>query len=615
MSKGRLVKVRFKDQPPPNVSWLWIPVGNCHACRYYVKSGCANENIPDADFLYKYVYGTDCPGFEAGADDPDRVDLLDVMKAAGVVSGTPGQQVEVIVNERWSIALAVRAHHEQTIFIHMATAADSGHPDYVDMSDDLEEQWRRRELNQTPPALLAIDAEGHRHKGKGDGGGSSGSTDGNDKPPKPRLPLPQVRVLRALLPVSGEPSPLSRTELAQRMNVRRTSGTISVALEGRSDSPHKGLLDAGLVTKVKGEGNEAEYQITTEGMRAIEDYLKKRGVLPPPRDPTLSTNIRYQKMADANNTNAQPMPASSARPPAPTSGGAQGGLPPTIDHKTVSGFSNSQSSLPTDFTVNKTPGRLGFLFYDHKPSGYKVVASWKYGTAPAADQSALYTITVLDGAGQVVSTYKSQAARDEFYVTGRATQVANWLHSQLPQIATQKSKNTIAVPPAPATPATPSLAIVDDPHDLNRFVQAQADVYDRALVEVRSGKKRSHWMWFIFPQLDRLPPNPSPNYKLYAIKSIAEAKSYLSHPVLGPRLLECAEAALSVQGRTAHEIFGSPDDKKLRSCATLFASVSQAGSAFHRLLDKYYQGERDSKTLRLLGIASDVKQDAPSARQ
>jgi uncharacterized protein (DUF1810 family) len=149
--------------------------------------------------------------------------------------------------------------------------------------------------------------------------------------------------------------------------------------------------------------------------------------------------------------------------------------------------------------------------------------------------------------------------------------------------------------------------VVDDPHDLNRFVQAQAGVYDRALAEVRSGKKRSHWMWFIYPQFDGLSSSPSPNSKLYAIKSIAEAKAYLSHPVLGPRLRECAEAALGVQGRTAHEIFGSPDDMKLLSCATLFASVSQPGSAFDRLLDKYYQGERDGKTLRLLDIAFNVK--------
>ncbi len=147
-----------------------------------------------------------------------------------------------------------------------------------------------------------------------------------------------------------------------------------------------------------------------------------------------------------------------------------------------------------------------------------------------------------------------------------------------------------------------------DPHDLSRFVQAQVGVYDRALAEIKSGRKRSCWMWFIFPQVDRLGSiSTSENYKLYAIKSIEEAKAYLAHLVLGPRLVECAEAALSVQGRTAHEIFRSPDDKKLRSCATLFASVSQPGSVFDQLLDKYYQGERDSKTLRLLGIASDVK--------
>ena len=91
--------------------------------------------------------------------------------------------------------------------------------------------------------------------------------------------------------------------------------------------------------------------------------------------------------------------------------------------------------------------------------------------------------------------------------------------------------------------------IVGDPHDLNRFVQAQAGVYDRALAEIRSGRKRSHWMWFIFPQFDGL--GSVPTSKHYAIKSVAEAKAYLSHPLLGPRLVECAEAALSVQGRTA----------------------------------------------------------------
>ncbi len=143
-----------------------------------------------------------------------------------------------------------------------------------------------------------------------------------------------------------------------------------------------------------------------------------------------------------------------------------------------------------------------------------------------------------------------------------------------------------------------------DRYDLKRFLQAQEDDYQQALSEIRSGRKRSHWMWYIFPQIDGL--GFSSTSRRYAIKSIAEAKAYLSHPVLGPRLIECAEAALQVEGSSASEIFGSPDDMKLRSCATLFAQVSQAGSVFDRLLDKYFQGERDGKTLRLLGIAPEV---------
>jgi uncharacterized protein (DUF1810 family) len=140
-----------------------------------------------------------------------------------------------------------------------------------------------------------------------------------------------------------------------------------------------------------------------------------------------------------------------------------------------------------------------------------------------------------------------------------------------------------------------------DPHDLNRFVQAQQGDCERALSEIRSGRKRSHWMWYVFPQYDGL--GFSPTSRRYAIKSLAEARAYLGHPVLGPRLVECAEAALGVEGRSASEVFGSPDDMKLRSCATLFAYVSPAGSVFQRLLDKYFQGQPDAKTLRLLGIA------------
>jgi len=140
-----------------------------------------------------------------------------------------------------------------------------------------------------------------------------------------------------------------------------------------------------------------------------------------------------------------------------------------------------------------------------------------------------------------------------------------------------------------------------DPHDLNRFVEAQADVYEQALVEIRSGQKRSHWMWHIFPQFDGL--GMSSTSRRYSIKSVAEAKAYLGHPVLGPRLAECAEAVLRVEGRSALQIFGSVDEQKLKSCATLFASVSPAGSVFQRLLEKYFQGGHDGKTLRLLGIA------------
>ena len=114
-----------------------------------------------------------------------------------------------------------------------------------------------------------------------------------------------------------------------------------------------------------------------------------------------------------------------------------------------------------------------------------------------------------------------------------------------------------------------------DPHNLSRFVEAQEQDYDQALSEIRRGRKQSHWMWYIFPQFDGL--GFSATSRRYSIKSLAEAEAYLRHPVLGPRLIECAEAALGVEGRSAFEIFGSPDDMKLRSCATLFASVSPAG--------------------------------------
>jgi uncharacterized protein (DUF1810 family) len=146
---------------------------------------------------------------------------------------------------------------------------------------------------------------------------------------------------------------------------------------------------------------------------------------------------------------------------------------------------------------------------------------------------------------------------------------------------------------------SPGRIPMDDPFDLSRFVDAQKHDYELALAEIRAGRKRSHWMWSIFPQFDGL--GFSATSKRYSIKCSEEARAYLAHPVLGPRLIECAEAVLSVEGRSANEIFGSPDDLKLRSSVTLFATVSPSGSVFELLLGKYFGGERDGQTIRLLG--------------
>lgn len=145
----------------------------------------------------------------------------------------------------------------------------------------------------------------------------------------------------------------------------------------------------------------------------------------------------------------------------------------------------------------------------------------------------------------------------------------------------------------------------DDSHNLNRFLEAQADSYERALSEIHNGHKCSHWMWYIFPQFDGL--GFSATSKRYSIKSITEAKAYLSHPVLGSQLIACALAVLSIEGQSAYEIFGSPDDMRLKSCATLFAHVSPTGSVFDQLLDKFFQSEHDRETLRLLRVAGENK--------
>jgi uncharacterized protein (DUF1810 family) len=137
-----------------------------------------------------------------------------------------------------------------------------------------------------------------------------------------------------------------------------------------------------------------------------------------------------------------------------------------------------------------------------------------------------------------------------------------------------------------------------DPFDLGRFVQAQEPTYETALAEIRRGRKRSHWMWYVFPQIAGL--GHSEMSQRYAISGAAEARAYLAHPVLGARLIECVEAVLKVEKRSAHEVFGSPDDRKLRSCATLFANVTASGSVFERLLEKYFNGERDALTMEPL---------------
>jgi uncharacterized protein (DUF1810 family) len=139
---------------------------------------------------------------------------------------------------------------------------------------------------------------------------------------------------------------------------------------------------------------------------------------------------------------------------------------------------------------------------------------------------------------------------------------------------------------------------MDDPYNLTRFVRGQQDDYERALTEIKKGQKRTHWMWYVFPQFDGLAFSSTSKY--YAIKSVEEAKAYLEHPIIGPRLRACAEAAVGVEGRSATEIFGSPDDLKLQSSATLFASVSPPGSVFDHVLEKYFGGARDERTLQLL---------------
>lgn len=135
--------------------------------------------------------------------------------------------------------------------------------------------------------------------------------------------------------------------------------------------------------------------------------------------------------------------------------------------------------------------------------------------------------------------------------------------------------------------------------DLQRFLDAQATDYAQALAEVQAGRKRSHWMWYIFPQIQGL--GFSSISKHYAIRDLAEAKAYLRHPVLGPRLVEISMTLLGLASSDASRVFGSPDDLKLKSSMTLFAAVPGADTVFEQVLAKFFGGVRDGKTLQLLG--------------
>lgn len=138
-----------------------------------------------------------------------------------------------------------------------------------------------------------------------------------------------------------------------------------------------------------------------------------------------------------------------------------------------------------------------------------------------------------------------------------------------------------------------------DIFDLKRLVDAQEGIYERALAELRSGQKRSHWMWFIFPQIVGLAMSSTSRH--YAIKSLDEARVYLEHPILGHRLIECSQTLVGLQGRSASQIFGYPDDLKLKSSMTLFSLVDNDDPVFGSVLDKYFDGARDERTVEIVG--------------
>ncbi|HEX4181934.1 MAG TPA: DUF1810 domain-containing protein [Caulobacteraceae bacterium] len=140
--------------------------------------------------------------------------------------------------------------------------------------------------------------------------------------------------------------------------------------------------------------------------------------------------------------------------------------------------------------------------------------------------------------------------------------------------------------------------VMQDPFDLDRFVQAQAPVMDRVLEELRQGRKATHWIWFVFPQIHGL--GRSAMAERFAISSLAEAKAYLGHPVLGPRLVECTRLMNVQAGRSAFDILGPPDDLKFHASMTLFAKAADKGWDFQRALDRFFDGQRHAATIEQL---------------
>lgn len=199
--------------------------------------------------------------------------------------------------------------------------------------------------------------------------------------------------------------------------------------------------------------------------------------------------------------------------------------------------------------------------------------------------------------GVIESRSRCAPLRDAAQIVNGLRVVEPTLYNVEPRLAESDQRREVTHlrhPPFDHCATVGHMESAGDPFDLQRFVDAQARVYPDVLEELRAGRKRSHWIWFIFPQVDGL--GSSPTAARYAISSLDEARAYLRHDVLGPRLHECTRLVNAVQGRSIGEIFGSPDDMKVRSSMTLFARATPDNEDFVELLARYYGGEEDPLT-------------------